>query len=167
MTMDWADDVAAVVQMSYLGQETGAALAAVLFGDADVGPPDHHLPARLEDSPASGNFPGQDGTVELRRGRLRRLPPLRHVRGRPALVLRARPVVHDVRLLPLTIAAGGSDDGDDATVVRCRSTSPTPATAPAARSSRCTCAVDAPVARPDRELKAFEKVASTRARPPP
>ena len=36
VTMDWADEVAAIVQMSYLGQETGAALAAVLFGDVDA-----------------------------------------------------------------------------------------------------------------------------------
>ena len=101
VTMDWADDVAAVVQMSYLGQETGAALAAVLFGDADAsGRLTTTYPRRLEDSPAYAQLPRPGRHGRVRRGRLRRLPPLRHPRGRPALVLRARPVVHDVRLLP-------------------------------------------------------------------
>ena len=67
--MDWADDVAAVVQMSYLGQETGAALAAVLFGDADAsGRLTTTYPRRLEDAPAHAHFPGQDGTVEYAEG---------------------------------------------------------------------------------------------------
>ena len=69
VTMDWADDVAAIVQMSYLGQETGAALAAVLFGDVDAsGRLTTTYPRRLEDSPAFANFPGRDGTVEYAEG---------------------------------------------------------------------------------------------------
>ncbi len=71
VTMDWADDVAAVVQMSYLGQETGSALAAVLFGDADAsGRLTTTYPKRLEDAPAFSHFPGGDGTVEYAEGLL-------------------------------------------------------------------------------------------------
>ena len=67
--MDWADEVAAIVQMSYLGQEAGAALAAVLFGDVDAtGRLTTTHPRRIEDSPAYANFPGRDGTVEYAEG---------------------------------------------------------------------------------------------------
>ena len=69
ITMDWAAEVAAIVQLSYLGQETGAALAAVLFGDVDAsGRLTTTHPRRLEDSPAYANFPGRDGTVEYAEG---------------------------------------------------------------------------------------------------
>ena len=69
VTMDWADEVAAIVQLSYLGQETGAALAAMLFGDVDAtGRLTTTHPRRIEDSPAYANFPGRDGTVEYAEG---------------------------------------------------------------------------------------------------
>ena len=57
----------------------------------------HPAPARGQPRLRQLPRPGRDRRV--RRGHLRRLPPLRHPRGRTALVLRARPVVHDVRLL--------------------------------------------------------------------
>ena len=69
VTMDWTDEVAAIVQLSYLGQEAGAALAAVLFGDVDAtGRLTTTHPRRIEDSPAYANFPGRDGTVEYAEG---------------------------------------------------------------------------------------------------
>jgi len=69
VTMGWADDVAAVVQMGYLGQETGTALAAVLFGDADAsGRLTTTYPVRIEDAPAFGAFPGADGSVAYDEG---------------------------------------------------------------------------------------------------
>jgi len=69
VSTDWADDVAAVLQLSYGGQEAGAALAAVLFGDVDVsGRLPTTYPVRIEDSPAYPNFPGGDGTVRYEEG---------------------------------------------------------------------------------------------------
>ncbi|WEL21786.1 glycoside hydrolase family 3 C-terminal domain-containing protein [Halorhabdus sp. BNX81] len=59
--MPWADDVDAVVEMWYPGQEDGHATAAVLFGDSD---PSGRLPVtfgrRLDDYPASteDRYPG-------------------------------------------------------------------------------------------------------------
>ncbi|MBS3750412.1 MAG: glycoside hydrolase family 3 C-terminal domain-containing protein [Anaerolineales bacterium] len=62
--MPWLDTVPAVLQMWYLGQESGNALADVLLGSAD---PSGRLPTtfprRLQDNPAHLNFPGENGRV--------------------------------------------------------------------------------------------------------
>lgn len=62
VTMEWADEVAAVAQLWYLGQETGTALAAVLFGDTDAaGRLPTTFPHRIEDTPAFAFYPGSHG----------------------------------------------------------------------------------------------------------
>ncbi|MDY6878405.1 MAG: glycoside hydrolase family 3 C-terminal domain-containing protein [Chloroflexota bacterium] len=67
--MPWLDKVKAVVQMWYLGQESGHALADVLFGDVD---PSGRLPTtfpkRIQDNPAYINFPGENGKVHYGEG---------------------------------------------------------------------------------------------------
>jgi beta-glucosidase len=69
VSMPWADEVAAIVQVWFPGMEGGHALADVLFGDVD---PSGRLPTtfprRLEDSPAYANYPGQDGVVRYDEG---------------------------------------------------------------------------------------------------
>jgi sulfate permease, SulP family len=159
VTMDWVDDVAAVVKMSYLGQETGAALAAVLFGDADAsGRLTTTYPGRIEDAPASPNFPGHDGTVEYAEGVF---VGCRHYDTKgvdprwcfghglsytsfsySALTVTAAHAVEDptVALVSLDVTNTGSRPGREVVQVYVRP-------------------VDAPVARPDRELKGFDKVA--------
>lgn len=69
--MPWLDDVAAVLQVWYPGQQFGAALAAVLFGDDDPGGRlPVTFPARAEQGPATApeRFPGVDGTVTYDEG---------------------------------------------------------------------------------------------------
>ncbi len=62
--MPWLDDVAAVVQSWYGGQELGNAVADVLFGDVNpCGKLPQTFPARLEDNPAFLNYPGENGRV--------------------------------------------------------------------------------------------------------
>ncbi len=64
VTMPWINQVAAVVQAWYPGQECGNAIADVLFGDVTPsGKLPQTFPVRLEDNPAYLNFPGENGKV--------------------------------------------------------------------------------------------------------
>ncbi len=59
VTMPWADDVAAVVQVWLGGQEMAAAIDAVLFGDAEpAGRLPTSLPMCVEHNPTYNTFPG-------------------------------------------------------------------------------------------------------------
>jgi beta-glucosidase len=64
ITMPWLEQVAAVVQAWYPGQECGHAIADVLFGDTNPsGKLPQTFPVRLEDNPAYLDFPGENGKV--------------------------------------------------------------------------------------------------------
>lgn len=67
--MPWADEVPAILQLWYDGQEQGNALADVLFGDvAPSGKLPTTFPVRLEDNPAYINYPGEHGKVRYGEG---------------------------------------------------------------------------------------------------
>jgi beta-glucosidase len=67
VAMPWADDVGAVLQVWFGGQEMAHAIADVLVGDADPGGRlPVSFPRRIEDTPAVGYFPGERS--ELRYG---------------------------------------------------------------------------------------------------
>lgn len=69
IAMPWLDHVSSVVQMWYLGQETGNALADVLFGEVcPSGKLPTTFPRRLEDNPSFVNFPGENGHVNYGEG---------------------------------------------------------------------------------------------------
>lgn len=64
IAMPWLDQVAAVMQAWYPGQECGHAIADVLFGDVNPsGKLPQTFPMRLEDTPAYINYPGEHGQV--------------------------------------------------------------------------------------------------------
>lgn len=64
VTMPWADDVPAILQAWYQGQEAGNALADVVFGACSPsGKLPTTFPRRLEDNPAFHNWPGEDDKV--------------------------------------------------------------------------------------------------------
>ncbi|HEX2981340.1 MAG TPA: fibronectin type III-like domain-contianing protein, partial [Anaerolineaceae bacterium] len=64
VSMPWIDQVAGVVQLWYAGQEAGTALADVLFGDvAPSGKLPLTFPKRFQDNPAFINYPGENGQV--------------------------------------------------------------------------------------------------------
>ncbi|GJC87606.1 beta-glucosidase B [Colletotrichum liriopes] len=69
VAMPWLDDVSALAQSWFPGQECGNAIADVLTGAVN---PEGRLPvsfpARVEDAPAHGNFPGErdaDGQLKV------------------------------------------------------------------------------------------------------
>jgi beta-glucosidase len=71
--MPWLDDVAAVLQVWYPGEQFGSALAAILFGDADPG---GRLPVTFAAAPDQGptttpeRYPGVGGVVRYDEGPL-------------------------------------------------------------------------------------------------
>lgn len=69
ISMPWLDDVAGVLEAWYPGQECGNAIADVLFGAINPsGKLPQTFPARLEDNPAYGNYPGEHGRVQYAEG---------------------------------------------------------------------------------------------------
>jgi beta-glucosidase len=67
--MPWIEKVPAVLQLWYDSQEQGNALADILFGDANPsGKLPTTFPVRLEDNPAFINYPGENGKVRYGEG---------------------------------------------------------------------------------------------------
>jgi beta-glucosidase len=64
VTMDWVARVPAVLQSWFLGQETGNAVADVLTGDVDAsGRLPTTIPRAITDTPSFTNYPGEAGHV--------------------------------------------------------------------------------------------------------
>ena len=77
---------AAILECWLGGQASGGAVADLLLGAANPsGKLAETIPLRLEDTPSHLNFPRRRAGRALRRGHLRRLPPLRHDRPRRRL----------------------------------------------------------------------------------
>jgi beta-glucosidase len=71
VSMPWAGDVAAVMQLWFPGEEFGNSLADVLFGDVDPGGRlPVTIPVRVEDTPAFEHYPGADGKTVYGEGLL-------------------------------------------------------------------------------------------------
>jgi beta-glucosidase len=69
VAMDWADEVAALGQIWFPGEQGGEAVADVLLGEAEPGGRlPTTLPRRLEDTPAFDCYPGADGHVAYGEG---------------------------------------------------------------------------------------------------
>jgi len=66
---NWIDQIPALLEAWFPGQEGGNALADVLFGDTNPsGKLPTTFPKRWEDAPAYGNYPGEDGAVHYAEG---------------------------------------------------------------------------------------------------
>jgi beta-glucosidase len=62
VTMDWANEVAALAQIWFGGEQVGEGVADVLLGDVDPGGRlPTTIPRRIEDTPAFPCYPGEEG----------------------------------------------------------------------------------------------------------
>jgi len=69
VAMPWLDEVAAVMEAYYPGQEGGDAIARVIFGDVNPsGKLPETFPKRLQDNPSHSFFPGQKQSVSYGEG---------------------------------------------------------------------------------------------------
>ncbi len=156
--MPWADEVPAILQLWYNGQEQGNALADVLFGDVNPsGKLPTTFPVRLQDNPAYTNYPGENGKVRYGEGvfvgyryydkkELAPLFPFGHGLSYTSfaysnLQLSADKITATDKLtVTLDLTNSGAVAGQEVVQLYVRD-------------------VKAVVARPEKELKAFQKVA--------
>ncbi|KAJ3548937.1 hypothetical protein NM208_g763 [Fusarium decemcellulare] len=69
ITMPWSDQVPAIIQAWYQGQEQGNCLADILLGAANPsGKLPITFPKRIEDNPSYGNHPGENDIVHYGEG---------------------------------------------------------------------------------------------------
>ena len=96
--MEWADDVAAVLQCWFGGQEMAGGLVDVLVGTAEPGGRlPTTLPIRLEHAPSHANFPGENGQLRYGEGLFMGYRGYEHNCDRSPVPVRPRPELHVVR----------------------------------------------------------------------
>ena len=96
--MPWVDDVGAILQCWFPGEEWGNALADVLSGDVSPsGKLATTIPAAIEDTPAFKNYPGEVGAVRYGEGVFVGYRWYDARAARAAVLLRSRLVVHVLR----------------------------------------------------------------------
>ena len=149
VSMPWRDDVAAILQCWFAGEEWGNALADIVSGDVSPSAKlPTTLPRRIEDTPAFTNYPGERGQVRYGEGVFvgyrwydaRHLEPafcFGHGLSYTSFELGAPSLDGDIVRVPVT----NTGEVRGAEVVQCYVRD-----------------VESAVARPPQELKAFAKV---------
>jgi beta-glucosidase len=157
VTLDWADDAPALLQMWFGGQEMANAMVDVLIGESEPGGRlPTTFPVRLEDNPSFGNFPGEFGEVRYGEGLLvgYRWYDSRHIAPRFAFghgLSYTTFTITDVDADAKAFTRGGT--------MRVRATITNTGSRAGSEVVQCYVAPLAPrVARPHMELKAFAKV---------
>lgn len=157
VSMSWAHDVGALLQVWFGGQEMANALADVLLGDAEPGGRlPTSFPLCLEHNPSFGNFPGENSELRYGEGLLvgyrwystRKLP----VRF---------PFGHGLSYSQFTIGAPRSSSGTFAAGDRLKLEIEVSNTGSRRGSEVVQCyvtALEPRLFRPERELRAFQKV---------
>jgi beta-glucosidase len=162
MTMDWADEVAAVAQVWYPGQEAGNGIADVLFGDVDPGGRlPTTFPQRLADTPAFPNYPGVDGHARYAEGVFVGYRHYDHNGIEPRFCFGHGLTYTTFEYGELQLEVAGPDTGVDDTTPLVTAT--VDVTNVGDRFGREVVQlyvrdVDASVARPEQELKQFHKI---------
>ncbi|HEY8490224.1 MAG TPA: glycoside hydrolase family 3 C-terminal domain-containing protein [Dehalococcoidia bacterium] len=158
VSMPWADEVAAVLQAWYPGQEAGDAVADVLFGVTDPGGRlPTTFPVRVEDAPSHLTYPGEAGTVAYGEGVFVGYRGYERRRVTPRF-----PFGHGLSYTtfaygPVTLDRNAAGPGEPVTVtVTVRNTGDRPGREVVQVYVRD---VESSLLRPEKELKGFAKVA--------
>ena len=155
--LPWADDVAAVLQCWFGGQEMAAGVADVLVGDAEPGGRlPTTIPVRIEHSPAHDNFPGENGELRYGEGVFMGYRGYEHRAVEPRFAFGHGLSYTTFAFGAPTLSSSTFRAGDTLTVS-------VPITNTGDRAGaevvHCYVAPEAPrLARPPKELKAFAKV---------
>ena len=160
--MPWLDEVPAVLESWFPGQEAGYAIADVLLGRAEPGGRlPQTFPARLEDDPThpehpDRQYPGEDGHVEYREGLYIGYRHVDHAGLTPLFPFGFGLSYTSFELGEPRLSAETLDPGDELTVtIQVRNTGQ--------RAGQTVVQlyvhdVEARLDRPSKELKAFAKV---------
>jgi beta-glucosidase len=156
--MEWEQDVAAVLQCWFGGQEMAAGLVDVLVGSAEPGGRlPTTLPMRLEHAPSHANFPGENGELRYGEGLFMGYRGYEHSAIAPRFAFGHGLSYTSFDLGEPTMSATTHRSGGTMTVS-------VPVTNVGARAGsevvQCYVAPESPrLSRPPKELKAFGKVA--------
>ena len=157
VAMEWTNDVAAVLQCWFGGQEMGAALADVLVGASEPGGRlPTTIPMRLEHSPSHANFPGENGELRYGEGLFMGYRGFEHSAIAPRFSFGHGLSYTTFQIGEPTLSANTYRPGETLTVS-------VPVTNTGARAGsevvQCYVAPASPrLSRPPKELKAFAKV---------
>ena len=155
--LSWSDDVAAVLQCWFGGQEMAAGVAGVLGGELEPGGRlPTSIPLCLEHSPSYDNFPGENGEVRYGEGLFMGYRGYEHRRILPRFPFGHGLSYTTFTLGEPTVSARTIAPGDSVTIsVPVTNTGPRPGS----EVIQCYVAHSRPrLARPPKELKAFAKV---------
>ena len=155
--LSWSDDVAAVLQCWFGGQEMASGVAGVLGGELEPGGRlPTSIPLCLEHSPSYDNFPGENGEVRYGEGLFMGYRGYEHRRILPRFPFGHGLELHDVRPRgadPLRPDHRSGRFGHDLGARHEHGP------APGSEVIQCYVAHSRPrLARPPKELKAFAKV---------
>lgn len=158
VSVEWQDDVAAVLETWLGGQAGGSAVADLLLGVRNPsGRLAETIPHRVEDTPAFGNFPGDHGHVRYGEGVL-----IGYRWYDTRLVDVAYPFGHGLSYTTFgytDVTATASGEGATSSVEVTATITNTGSVAGAETVQVYVGDPDAAVLRPTRELKAFTKLA--------
>jgi beta-glucosidase len=156
--MEWTEDVAAVLQCWFGGQEMAGGLVDVLVGTAEPGGRlPATLPMRLEHAPSYANFPGENGQLRYGEGLFMGYRGYEHTAVAPRFAFGHGLSYTSFDLGEPTLSTTTHRSGGTVTVS-------VPVTNVGTRAGsevvQCYVAPESPrLARPPKELKAFGKVA--------
>ncbi|MEX1119638.1 MAG: glycoside hydrolase family 3 C-terminal domain-containing protein [Terrimicrobiaceae bacterium] len=157
LAVPWADDVPALLEAWYPGQEGGRALAKILFGEINPsGRLPDTIPHKLEDHASSKNYPGDGTTVHYEEGLFvgYRHFDAANIEPRFPFGFGLSYTSFEISTPELSASRISPDDEVEVTV-NLRNTGPRSGKAVVQLYIR---PLNPPVIRPDKELRAFQKI---------